>query len=213
MQMPEPLPPPTAPGLRRRAVTRLLATAPLALRLPAADAAPAAKPILIQFSHVVAPQTAKGQAALRFKELAETRTAGQVRVEVYPNSTLYKDGEEVEALRLGAVQMLATSLSKLAKWGGGDFELFDLPFLFKDQAAFHAAVDGPAGAALLRQLDAASAALPAWQIRVQRGERSLWLLCLGSFVDPASARAATPAAAKGAFSKSIGELQSQLARQ
>ena len=153
MQMPEPLPPPTAPGLRRRAVTRLLATAPLALRLPAADAAPAAKPILIQFSHVVAPQTAKGQAALRFKELAETRTAGQVRVEVYPNSTLYKDGEEVEALRLGAVQMLATSLSKLAKWGGGDFELFDLPFLFKDQAAFHAAVEGPAGAALLRQLE------------------------------------------------------------
>ena len=85
------------------------------------------------------------------------------------------------------------------------------PELYTLQLAATATPDG--FPALLRQLDAASAALPAWQIRVQRGERSLWLLCLGSFVDPASARAATPAAAKGAFSKSIGELQSQLARQ
>ena len=143
----------TAPGLRRRSVARMLAAAPLALGLPKSGTAQAARPILIQFSHVVAPDTAKGRAALRFKELAESRTGGKVRVEVYPNSTLYKDGEEVEALRLGSVQMLATSLSKLAKWGGGDFELFDLPFLFKDQAAFHAAVDGPVGAALLRQLE------------------------------------------------------------
>jgi C4-dicarboxylate-binding protein DctP len=108
---------------------------------------------VLQFSHVVTPDTAKGKAALRFKELAESRTGGKVRVEIYPNSQLYKDREELDALRLGAVQMIAPSLSKLASLGGGDFEVFDLPFLFKDRAAFRAAVNGPVGASLLGKLE------------------------------------------------------------
>ncbi|MBK6594640.1 MAG: DctP family TRAP transporter solute-binding subunit [Burkholderiales bacterium] len=117
------------------------------------DAANAQTPIVIQFSHVVTPDTAKGKAALRFKELAESRTSGKVRVEIYPNSQLYKDREELDALRLGAVQMIAPSLSKLSGLGGGDFEVFDLPFLFKDRSAFRAAVDGPVGASLLKKLE------------------------------------------------------------
>ncbi len=138
----------------RRSIARALAAAPLVLGLSSLHATPAQKPIVIQFSHVVTPDTAKGQAALRFKALAESRTGGRVRVEVYPNSTLYKDREELEALRLGTVQMLAPSLSKLAKLGGGDFEVFDLPFLFRDSAAVRAVVEGPVGASLLGKLQA-----------------------------------------------------------
>jgi len=115
--------------------------------------AAAQSPIIIQFSHVVKPETAKGKAALRFKQLAESRSGGKVRVEVYPDSQLYKDREELDALRLGAVQMLATSLSKLAGLGGDDFLAFDLPFLFADRAAYRAAVDGPLGASLLKKLE------------------------------------------------------------
>lgn len=110
----------------------------------------AQSPIVIQFSHVVTADTAKGKAAQRFKELAEARTAGRVRVEVYPNSQLYKDREEMDALKLGAVQMLAPSLSKL----GGDFEAFDLPFLFDDHAAYRRVVDSKLGADLLLTLEA-----------------------------------------------------------
>jgi C4-dicarboxylate-binding protein DctP len=110
-------------------------------------------PIVIRFSHVVAPETAKGKAAQRFKELAESRTMGRVRVEVSPNSELYRDREELEALQLGAVQMLAPSLSKLATLGGSDFEAFDLPFIFKSRAAFRAVADAPIGAALLKRLE------------------------------------------------------------
>jgi len=85
----------------------------LALGLPfSAQAAP----IIIKFSHVVATNTPKGAAAERFKKLAEERTKGAVKVEVYPNSQLYKDKEEMEALQLGAVQMLAPSLAKFALW-------------------------------------------------------------------------------------------------
>ena len=144
----------------RRSIAALLAVCALvasqaAATLPVAAAqAPAQVPIVIQFSHVVTADTPKGRAALKFKELAEARTAGRVRVEVYPNSQLYKDREEMDALKLGAAQMRAPSLSKLAGFGGGDFEVFDLPFLFKDHAAYHKVVDGSIGAQLLRKLEA-----------------------------------------------------------
>jgi C4-dicarboxylate-binding protein DctP len=140
-------------GPNRRTLTQWLAIAFAMAVLAAVNPAGAQTPIVIQFSHVVTPDTAKGKAALRFKELAESRTGGKVRVEIYPNSQLYKDREELDALRLGAVQMIAPSLSKLASLSGGDFEVFDLPFLFKDRAAFRAAVDGPLGNALLQKLE------------------------------------------------------------
>jgi C4-dicarboxylate-binding protein DctP len=110
-------------------------------------------PIVIKFSHVVAPDTPKGKGALRFKELAEQRTNGRVKVEIYPNSQLYKDKEELEALQLGSVQMLAPSLAKFGPLGAKEFEVFDLPFLFKDDAAFRGITEGPLGVELFKKLE------------------------------------------------------------
>src|SRR5690606_11095151 len=87
-----------------------------------------ANPIVIRFSHVVEPNTPKGKGAERFRELAEKATNGRVKVEIHPNSTLYTDREELEALQLGAVQMLAPSLSKFGPIGVKEFEVFDLPY-------------------------------------------------------------------------------------
>src|SRR4051812_26638776 len=112
-----------------------------------------AQPIVIKFSHVVAPDTPKGKGALKFKELAEARTSGKVKVEIYPNSQLYKDKEEMEALQLGSVQMLAPSLSKFGPLGAREFEVFDLPFLFKDTDAFRAVTEGALGAQLFAKLE------------------------------------------------------------
>jgi C4-dicarboxylate-binding protein DctP len=130
----------------------------LALILAAAvalttSAAFAQAPIIIKFSHVVAPDTPKGKGAQRFKELAEERSKGRVKVELYPNSQLYKDKEEMEALQLGSVQMLAPSLAKFGPLGVKEFEVFDLPFIFKDAAAFRAVTDGPVGADLFKKLE------------------------------------------------------------
>lgn len=115
---------------------RLLLALPLALGAAFCLPAQAQAPIVIKFSHVVAPDTPKGKGAQRFKELVEERSKGRVKVEVYPNSQLYKDKEEMEALQLGSVQMLAPSLAKFGPLGVKEFEVFDLPFLFKDDAAF-----------------------------------------------------------------------------
>lgn len=123
-----------------------------ALALPLnAVAAPA--PIVIKFSHVVAQHTPKGQAADYFKKLAEERTKGRVKVEVYPNSQLYKDKEEMEALQLGAVQMLAPSLAKFAPLGVKEFEVFDLPFIFDNYQELHKVTQGPVGTKLLKKLE------------------------------------------------------------
>jgi C4-dicarboxylate-binding protein DctP len=115
--------------------------------------ASAQTPIVIKFSHVVATDTPKGRAAERFKDLAEKLTKGRVKVEVYPNSQLYKDKEELEALQLGAVQMLAPSLAKFAPLGVKEFEVFDLPYIFPSKAALYTVTEGPIGKNLLAKLE------------------------------------------------------------
>jgi C4-dicarboxylate-binding protein DctP len=133
---------------------RLVLAAPVAAFASAVPAVSQAQaPIIIKFSHVVAPDTPKGKGAQKFKELAEERTKGKVKIEVYPNSQLYKDKEEMEALQLGSVQMLAPSLAKFGPLGVKEFEVFDLPFVFKDEAAFRAVTDGPVGAELFKKLE------------------------------------------------------------
>ncbi len=114
----------------------------------------AADPIIIKFSHVVAPDTPKGRAADYFKKLAEERTKGRVKVEVYPNSQLYKDREEMEALQLGAVQMLAPSLAKFGPLGVRAFELFDLPYIFPNKETLYRVMDGDIGKKLFTMLEA-----------------------------------------------------------
>ena len=115
--------------------------------------APPSAPIVIKFSHVVAADAPKGKMAEKFKALVDERTKGRVKVEVYPNSTLYKDKEELEALQLGAVQMLAPSLAKFGPLGVKEFEVFDLPYIFPDEAAFHRVADGPIGRGLMAKLE------------------------------------------------------------
>jgi C4-dicarboxylate-binding protein DctP len=124
-----------------------------AAMLAAAGTAPAQQPIIVKFSHVVAVDTPKGKGAEYFKKLAEERTKGRVKVEVYPNSSLFKDGEEMEALQLGSVQMLAPSLAKFGPLGVREFEVFDLPYLFDSYAELHKVTEGQVGRNLFKKLE------------------------------------------------------------
>ena len=132
---------------RRHLLVGALACA-ASLSAYAADA-----PIVIKFSHVVATDTPKGRAAEFFKKVAEEYTKGRVKVEVYANSTLYKDKEELEALTLGAVQMLAPSLAKFGPLGVREFEAFDLPFIFDGYEDLHKVTQGPVGRQILDKLE------------------------------------------------------------
>lgn len=133
----------------RNVVITAAAIAALALIGPASAQAP----IVLKFSHVVAPDTPKGKGAEKFKELGEKYTNGKVKIEVYHNSSLYKDKEELEALQLGAVQMLAPSNSKFGPIGVKEFEVFDLPFILPDKKAVRRVTDGKLGKRLLTLLE------------------------------------------------------------
>jgi C4-dicarboxylate-binding protein DctP len=115
--------------------------------------ASAQQPIVIKFSHVVAQNTPKGKAADFFAQKAAELTQGKVKVEVYPNSTLYKDKEEMEALQLGAVHMLAPSLAKFGPLGVKEFEVFDLPYIFDGYDKLHTVTNGDVGKQLLSKLE------------------------------------------------------------
>lgn len=130
-------------------ISRLL----IAAYLCAVGPALAQQPISIKFSHVVAQDAPKGKAATFFAERVAELTHGAVKVQVYANSSLYKDKDEMEALQLGAVQMLAPSVAKLAPLGLKEFELFDLPYLFDTTIALHKVTQGPIGQALLAKLE------------------------------------------------------------
>src|SRR5690625_5987763 len=105
--------------------------ASLAMTLSAS--ALAQSPIVVKFSHVVAEATPKGQGALKFKEVAEQLLPGKVDVQVFPNSQLFGDAREMEALLLGDVHVITPSLSKFDRYTK-HVPLFDLPFLFDDMA-------------------------------------------------------------------------------
>jgi C4-dicarboxylate-binding protein DctP len=122
--------------------------------IAAPGAALAQQPIIIKFSHVVSPDAPKGKASMKFKELAEAYTNGKVKVEVYPNSSLYKDKEELEALQLGSVQILAPSISKFGPLGVKEFDVFDLPFLMSDDARARQMFASPMMADLNKKLEA-----------------------------------------------------------
>lgn len=124
-----------------------------AITLAFSATALAQQPIVIKFSHVVAKETPKGKASDFFAQRAGELTKGKVKVEVYPNSTLYKDKEEMEALQLGAVQMLAPSLAKFGPLGAKEFEVFDLPFIFDSYAELHKITKGPVGKSLMAKLE------------------------------------------------------------
>lgn len=112
----------------------------------------ASSALVVRFSHVVAPNTPKGQMATRFQQLVAHSSNGRIRVEVYPDSQLYGDDDEMEALQLGAVDLLAPSLSKFGTAGVPEFEVFDLPFLFDRLTQVRCVTHGPIGRQLLQRL-------------------------------------------------------------
>lgn len=108
--------------------------------------------IIIKFSHVVEENTPKGLAAIRFARLISERSKGSIEVQIFPDSQLFKDGEEFEAISRGDVQMIAPATSKVSQLFP-QWQIWDLPYLFFDLEGVHRIMDGPLGKRLLEQLE------------------------------------------------------------
>jgi C4-dicarboxylate-binding protein DctP len=104
--------------------------------------------IVMKFAHVTnADKHPKGIAASLFGARVNKEMDGTACMEVYPNSTLYDDDQVLEAMLQGDVQFAAPSLSKFEAFTK-QFQIFDLPFMFKDIAAVDAFQNSETGQAM-----------------------------------------------------------------
>lgn len=88
--------------------------------------------IIIKASHVLKEKSPKGLALEEFKKRIESKFPDRVKMEVYHDNSLFKDREESEALEIGAVNIIVPTTGKIANsYKIKEFEIFDLPFLFK----------------------------------------------------------------------------------
>ena len=107
---------------------------------------------VMKVSHVVSASTPKGKAADFLEKRIEELTAGKIDVQVFPNSQLYGDGEELKALVMDNVQVIMPSLSKFTSIAPA-MQLFDLPFIFRDKDHLYKVMDGEVGQTLKSKID------------------------------------------------------------
>lgn len=109
--------------------------------------------VVAKLSHVTGGTThPKVVASNRLAERVNKEMNGKMCVEVYPNSTLFGDSKELEALLLGDVQLLAPSLSKFGSYTR-KLGVFDLPFIFKDMDQAMRFTNSGEGKKLLRSME------------------------------------------------------------
>jgi len=108
--------------------------------------------IVIRFSHVVGENTPKGLAARKFAQLVKERSDGFVEVQVFPNGFLYKDGEELDGLLNGDVQMIAPATSKVTSLIP-EWSVMDLPFAFNSMEEVNEYLSGKVGQELISKFD------------------------------------------------------------
>ena len=134
-------------------ISLALTTAALAFTATTASANCDSGERVVKFSHVTGGTThPKVVAANNFAERVNKEMNGKLCIEVFPNSTLFGDSKELEALLLGDVQLLAPSLSKFGSYTP-KYGVFDLPFIFKDMDAAIRFTKTPEGKDLLTEMD------------------------------------------------------------
>lgn len=102
----------------------------------------------LTLAHGAAETTTLNDAALKFKELVEQKSGGNITVEVYPNQQMGGDREYTEAVAQGNLSMGSPSTSNMVGQTPSMYT-FDSPFVFTNRADQYAALDGPTGQKLL----------------------------------------------------------------
>lgn len=102
----------------------------------------------------------------------EAATNGRISIKMYPGSVLGGEKEMIEQTQVGAIQILRTSLGPLGPVVP-EVNVFNMPFVFRDEAHMRAVIDGPIGQELLDKISASPAKLVGlgW---MDGGSRSLY---------------------------------------
>lgn len=98
----------------------------------------------VKFAHVVSANTPKGRAADFFAKRVNEMTDGRIVVHVFPSAQLVDDDKVFQELKRNNVQLAAPSFSKFTPFAK-EFNLWDIPFIFRDTEHLHKVMDGEVG--------------------------------------------------------------------
>jgi tripartite ATP-independent transporter DctP family solute receptor len=116
------------------------------------SSASAAKKIVMKVSHATAESTAVHAGWVKFKELVEKGSHGEIVVEIYPNGQMGSDRELIEATQLGNLAGATVSTSPVAAFDS-NFFILDIPFMFTNRADVYKVLDGTQGKTLLKSCE------------------------------------------------------------
>ncbi len=95
-------------------------------------AAAPAKKVTINLAHVLPESAASAQACVKFKEIVEKETNGEIEVKLFPASALGNERDINENLNNGSLQMVYTSPGAMGAAFYPELQVLDAPFLFRD---------------------------------------------------------------------------------
>lgn len=98
----------------------------------------------VKFAHVVSANTPKGKAADFFAKRVGELSNGKIVVHVFPSAQLVDDDKVFQELKRNNVQLAAPSFSKFTPFAK-EFNLWDVPFIFRDTEHLHKVMDGEVG--------------------------------------------------------------------
>jgi tripartite ATP-independent transporter DctP family solute receptor len=101
-----------------------------------------------RLGHGFTEQHPRGQAMLRFAAEVDKATGGQIKIKVYPNSSLGSEEKMLQALQSGVQEFYLGSLVPFSV-RKKELQIFDFPFLFANDNEVAKVLDGPVGQKML----------------------------------------------------------------
>ena len=98
-----------------------------------------------------------------FKKYVEEKSAGQIEVSLHINASLGGDKEMTEAMQLGTLEAAIIGSSILATFSQS-FNIFEFPFLFKDDVTAKKLIDGELGEILDKDLQKQDLRIVGWGV-------------------------------------------------
>ncbi len=121
--------------------TRRTVLATAAFCAACALATPAMAEIKGRIGHAMPESHPQAAAMIKFTELASTYTKGNVKIQAYHSATLGSDEKQLQAVQSGTQDLYIGTLAPLST-RVKEVQVWDLPFLFRDQREVYAVLDG-----------------------------------------------------------------------
>ena len=147
---------------------RFVISAVMALMMAsAAFAGQAEAATTLRLGHVVADNSSLDKGLDYFAKLVSDKSGGELKIQVFPNSSLGDNTAMMEQLQFGSLDMMAPSVAALSGFTPST-AIFDLPYLFKNEAAAEEVLDGPLGDTVGKALEPQGFYLLGWMTQSWR---------------------------------------------